>query len=140
LVRDPQSILVGWRNHFSNLFSVREVSDVRQTEIHAEEPLVTKPVAFEFEMAIEKVERHNISPRIDQIPSELIKVGGEKFSLKFINLLLLFGIRTNCLRSGRSRSFCLFICRAIKEIAVIIEDYHFCKLHRKFHPISPCKG
>jgi hypothetical protein len=66
LVRDPQSILVDWRNHFSNLFSVHEVSDVRQTEIHAEEPLVPEPVAFEFEMAIEKVKRHNISPGIDQ--------------------------------------------------------------------------
>jgi len=30
------SILAGWRNHFSQLFHVHGVSEVRQTEIHTE--------------------------------------------------------------------------------------------------------
>jgi hypothetical protein len=34
LVTDSHSILARWRNHFSQLFNVLGVSDVRQTEIH----------------------------------------------------------------------------------------------------------
>jgi hypothetical protein len=56
-------------------FTVLQCSDVRQTEIHAAEPLVPEPSAFEVEMAIEKLKRHK-SPDIDQIPAELIKAGG----------------------------------------------------------------
>jgi hypothetical protein len=63
---------------FSHLFSVHGVSDVRHTEIHTEEPLVPEPSAFEVVMAIEKLKRYNISPGIDQIPSELIKAGGRE--------------------------------------------------------------
>ena len=44
-------------------------------EIYTAEPLVPDPSAFQFEMAIEKIKRHK-SPRIDQIPAELIKAGG----------------------------------------------------------------
>jgi hypothetical protein len=42
-------------------------------------------------------------------------------SMRSINLLFLFGIRRNCLGSGRSQSFNLPIRRAIKQIVVIIE-------------------
>ena len=52
-------------------------------------------------MANEKLKSHK-SPGIDQIPAELIKAGVEKFTMRSINLLFLFGIRRNCLRSGRS--------------------------------------
>ena len=50
------------------------VNDVRLTEIHTAEPLVTEPSAFEVEVAIEKLKRHK-SPGIDQIPAVVIKVG-----------------------------------------------------------------
>jgi hypothetical protein len=50
------------------------------------------------------------------------------------NLLVLFGIKTNCLSSGRSQSLYLFIRRVNKQIVVIIETYHFCQLHAKFYP------
>jgi len=40
LVTDSNSILARWSNHFSQLFSVHGVSDIRQTEIHTAEPLV----------------------------------------------------------------------------------------------------
>jgi hypothetical protein len=36
---------------------------------------VSKPSAFDVEMAIEKLKRH-ISPGIDQVPADLIKAGG----------------------------------------------------------------
>jgi hypothetical protein len=44
-------------NHFSQLFNVHGVSDVKQTEIHTAEPLVPELSVF------------------DQIPAELIKAG-----------------------------------------------------------------
>jgi hypothetical protein len=46
-----------------------------QTEIHAAEPLVQEPIAFESELAIEKLKSHK-SPHTDQIPAEPIKAGG----------------------------------------------------------------
>jgi len=44
-----------WRNHFSQLFNVCYVSDVRQTEIHTAEPIVPEPSEFEIDMAIEEL-------------------------------------------------------------------------------------
>jgi hypothetical protein len=38
--------LVRWRSHFSHLFNVHEVSNVKQTEIHTEKPLVPEPSVF----------------------------------------------------------------------------------------------
>ena len=55
--------------------NVHGVNDVRRTEIHTAEPLVHEPSAFEFEMAIEKLQRHK-SPDNDQIQAELIKARG----------------------------------------------------------------
>jgi hypothetical protein len=62
-----------WWNHFSQLFSVHGVSDLRQTEIHTAQPIVPGPSAFGIEMAISKVKV--TSPGIDQIPAALIKAG-----------------------------------------------------------------
>ena len=69
MVTDCHSILARWRNYFSQLFNVRGVNDVRQTEIHTAEPLVPEPSAFEFEMAIEKLKIYKL-PGIDQISAE----------------------------------------------------------------------
>ena len=55
MVTDSHIILARWRNHFSQLFKVHGISDFSQTEIHRAEPLVPKPSAFEFQMAIEKL-------------------------------------------------------------------------------------
>jgi hypothetical protein len=35
--------------------------------------------------------------------------------MKFTNLFILFGIRMNCWKKGKSQSLCLFISRLIKE-------------------------
>ena len=61
LVTDYHSILARWRIHFSQMFTVHGISDVRQTEIHTAETLVPEPSAFEFEMAIEKLKRSQIA-------------------------------------------------------------------------------
>jgi hypothetical protein len=79
---------------------------------------VPEPSALE----VEKPKRHKL-PGTDQIPAEIIKSGVEKFVLRFIHLLILFGIRRNCLWSGRSRSLYLFIRKGIQQIVVIIEAY-----------------
>jgi len=70
-------------------------------KIHAAERLVPQPSACEVEMSIEKLKRHK-TLGIDQIPTELIKGGGRTVSSEPMNLLILCGIRRNCLRSGRS--------------------------------------
>jgi hypothetical protein len=41
LLAAPDSILNRWKNYFSQLLSVRNVSDVRQTEVHTAESIVT---------------------------------------------------------------------------------------------------
>ena len=56
------------------------------------------------------------------------------------NLLVLFGIRRNCLRRGRSRSLYLPVRRAIKQVVVIKEAFYFCQLLRKFYPKSCSQG
>jgi len=40
LVADSHSIMVRWRNYFSQILNVNGVSEVRQAEIHSAEPLV----------------------------------------------------------------------------------------------------
>ena len=74
LVADSHSIVVRWRNYFSQLFNVHGVKDVGQAEIHTAEPLVPVPSAFEVELAIRKLKSHK-SPGIDEIAAELIKAG-----------------------------------------------------------------
>jgi len=57
LVTDCHSILA-WRwNHFSQLLNVLAVGNVNETEINPTEPLVPELSAFEFEVAIEKLQR-----------------------------------------------------------------------------------
>jgi hypothetical protein len=52
------------------------VHDVMQVNIHMAEPLVPEPCLVELETATRKLKRYK-SPRIDQIPADLIKAGGE---------------------------------------------------------------
>ena len=77
LFGDSHSIMARWRNYFSHILNVHEVSDVRQAEIrvHTAEPLVPEPSALDVELAIENLKSHK-SPGIDQIPAGLIKAGG----------------------------------------------------------------
>ena len=67
-VTDCHSSLFRWRNHFEYLLNVHGVNDVRQKAIHTTGPIMPEPSAFDFEMAIEKLQRHK-SPDMDQIPA-----------------------------------------------------------------------
>jgi hypothetical protein len=53
----------------------QNVSNVRQIEVHKDEPLVPGPSRLEVEIAIAKLKYK--SPRSDQIPAELTQAGGE---------------------------------------------------------------
>jgi hypothetical protein len=54
LVTLSHSILVRWRDHFSQLFNVHGVSDVRQTAIHTAELLVLEPSALEIRWLLKR--------------------------------------------------------------------------------------
>jgi hypothetical protein len=43
LLEDSHIILNRWKNYFSQLLNVHNVSDVRQIEVHTAEPLVPGP-------------------------------------------------------------------------------------------------
>jgi hypothetical protein len=65
-----------WKNYFSQLLNVHNVSDVVQIEVHTAEPLVPGPNHLEVEIAIAKLKNYQ-SPDSDQILAELIQAGGE---------------------------------------------------------------
>jgi hypothetical protein len=58
LLLDSHNILNRWKNYFSQLFNVHRVSDVRQIEMHAAEPLVPDPSPIEVEIAIAKLKSY----------------------------------------------------------------------------------
>jgi hypothetical protein len=107
LVTDFHSILASGRNHFSQLLNIHRINDITNTELHTAKPIVHEPSAFEVELAIEKL-------KSDKSRQCSLRRGVGQFVLRSINLLFWFGIRRNCLRSGRNRSLYLFIRRAIK--------------------------
>jgi hypothetical protein len=138
LVADSHSILARWRNHFFQLLNVHRVNDVRQTEIHTAEPLVPELSDSEVEMAIEKLKRHK-SPGIDQIPAEPIKAGGRTIPSEIHKLINSIWNKEELPEQWKESITDLFIRRVIKQIAVIIEAYHFCQPHTKLYKTSFCQ-
>jgi hypothetical protein len=67
--------------------NVHGVEDIRQTEIHTAEPLVSELSAFEFKMAIEELKRCNLPAGIDQIPAELLRTEGKKIHSEIHKLI-----------------------------------------------------
>jgi hypothetical protein len=87
LLADSHIILNRWKNYFSRLLNVHNVSDFKQIEVHMAEPLVSCPFCLEVEIAIAKMKKYK-SPGSDQIPAELIQAGGEMLLSaihKFVN-------------------------------------------------------
>jgi hypothetical protein len=58
------------------LLNMHNVSDVRQIEVHAAEPLVPGPSRLEVEIAIAELKKYK-SPGSDEISAELFQAGGE---------------------------------------------------------------
>jgi hypothetical protein len=65
-VLDYHSILAKRRKLFDHLWDSHGFNNVRLTQIHTTEPLGSEPIAFEFEVAVEKLKLHKISG-IDKI-------------------------------------------------------------------------
>jgi hypothetical protein len=57
--------------YFSQLLNVHNILDVRQIEVHTEEPILPGCSHLEVEIATEKLKRYK-SPGSDQMPAELI--------------------------------------------------------------------
>jgi len=72
-----------------------------------------------------------------ELQQNWLNKGAKQFVLISINLLILLGIRRNCLNRIRSSSLYLSLRRVIKWTVVIIEASHFCQPHTKFYP-STC--
>jgi hypothetical protein len=58
LLVDSHNILNRWKNYFSQLLNVHNVSDARQIEVHTTEPLVPGPSRLEVEIAIAKLKKY----------------------------------------------------------------------------------
>jgi hypothetical protein len=86
LLADSHNILNRWKNYFSQLLSVHNVSDVRQIEVHTAEPLVPGPNHLEVEVGIAKLKKYK-SPCNDHILTGLIQAGG-KILLSAIHKLI----------------------------------------------------
>jgi hypothetical protein len=91
--------------------NVHGVDDVRQTEMHTAEPLISEPSCCAFEIAIGKLKWYK-SAGINQIREIWFKQDVIHLVLRFTNPLILFGIMNNC-----------------KTSLVIAEEYHCYQLH-----------
>jgi hypothetical protein len=58
LLADSHNILNRWKNNVSQLWNVQGVNDVRQTEMHTTEPLLSEPICFKVESATEKLKQY----------------------------------------------------------------------------------
>jgi hypothetical protein len=76
LLADSHNIFNRWKNYFSQLLDVHNVSDVRQIGVRRAEPLVPGSSRLEVEIAIAKLKKYK-SPGSNEIPAELIQAGGE---------------------------------------------------------------
>jgi hypothetical protein len=76
LLTDSHIILNRWKNYFSQLLNVHDVSEVRQIEVHTSELLILGPSHLEVEIAIAKLKKYK-SPGSNQIAVELIQAGGD---------------------------------------------------------------
>jgi len=106
--------------HFSQLFNVLGVSDVKQTEAHTEDPMCLCPLSLKMKQLVKSYKCYRL-PGTHQIPAEFIKEVGQ-FMLRPINFLILFGMRKNCFRNVRSQSLYPYI-RMTEETALIIKAY-----------------
>ena len=117
------------------------VKDVGQAEIHTAEPLVPEPSASEVELAIDKLKRHK-SPRIDQIPAELIKAGDRTICLEIHKRITSIWKKEKLPEEWKE----LIIIPVHKnryydqQIVIIMGAYHFCQPLTKFYSTSCSQG
>jgi hypothetical protein len=86
MLADYHNILNRWKNCFSQLMNLHNVSDVRQIEAHTAELLIPGPSRLEVEIAFAKLKKYK-SPGSNQISAEVIQSGG-KMLLSVIHKLI----------------------------------------------------
>jgi hypothetical protein len=74
LLADSHNILNRCKNYTFQLLNIHSFIDVRQTEIHTAEPLLSDPSPFEVQIAIIKLKSYK-SPGRNQTLEELIQAG-----------------------------------------------------------------
>jgi hypothetical protein len=126
-LQTPTVFGLGGRNHFSQLLKVHGVNDIRQTEIHTEEPLVPEANAFVVEMTTEK-------------PTQLIKAGGRTFCSEIQQLINSIWNKDKLTKKWKELSTVPVYKKGMINQIVVIIGYHFCQLHTKFYPPSSCQG
>jgi hypothetical protein len=135
LLVDSYNILNRWKNYFSQLLNVHNVSDVRQTEA---EPLVPGPSGLEVEIAIAKLKKYK-SPGSDQIRAELIQAGSE-ILLSEIHKLINSVWNKEELPDQWRNVIVPIHKKVIKLTVMIIVGYHCSKLHTKFYQTPSSQG
>jgi hypothetical protein len=115
LLADSQHILKRWKNYFSQLLSVHNVSGVRQIEVHTAES------------------------GSNQIPAELFQAKGEILS-EIHKLITSVWNRVECLISGRSLLLYRFTKRVIKLTVIVILGYRCYQTCNKVYRISCSQG
>ena len=94
--------------------------------------------------AIDKLKSHK-SPRIDQIPAELIKAGGRTIYLEIHKLIISIWKKEKLPEEWKESVIVPIHKKGNKQIVMIIEAYHFCQTHNFIqHPAvkvnSICEG
>jgi hypothetical protein len=90
-------------------------------------------------MATEKSRRYT-SPGTDKFQQNLLKEEVEQEILRSRNLLIISGIKKNCLNSGRSQLLYLFTRRVIKQTVILIMAHYCYQQRTQFYPTFFCQG
>jgi hypothetical protein len=128
LLADSHNILNRWKNYFSQLLNVHNVSDVRQIEEHMAIPLGTGPSRLEVEIAIAKLKKYK-SPGSDQILAELIQAGGEMLLSAIYKLINSIWNKVDLPDQWKESVIVPVHIRVIKLTVIIIVGYHCYQLH-----------
>jgi hypothetical protein len=73
---ESHDILSMWKNNFSQLLHILNVTEIVQLEIYTAEPRVQGPSHRGYEVATAKLKKYE-SPLIDQIPADMNHSGDE---------------------------------------------------------------
>jgi hypothetical protein len=131
LLAESRNILNRWKNYFSQLFNVHNVSDVMQIEIHVAGPSLLGSSRLEVEIALAKLKKYK-SAGSNRIPSELIQAGGEML-LSAIHKLV------NSIWNKEELPD-QFTKRATKLTVIIIMGYHCYQHHATFYELFFSQG
>jgi len=90
-------------------------------------------------MVIRKLKRHK-STGIDQIPAQLIKVGGRKMRFEIHKLINFFWNKEELSEEWKQSIIVLVYRKGDKTDLATTEAYHFCQLRTKLYATYCCQG